>query len=146
MKLHLGCGRNVRAGWVNVDLRQLPGVDVVCDCTKRLPWDDGSIDEVWSENFLEHIPGDDAIHLLNETHRILKPGGLAHHLIPQAGTRVFYQDLTHKSMWIPETFTYLDRSHWRHQTYGRDYFKPWIVEKIDITVPNECLDVYLRKP
>ena len=31
IKLHLGCGTDIRAGWVNLDCAKLPGVDIVHD-------------------------------------------------------------------------------------------------------------------
>ena len=30
-KLHIGCGHDIKEGWVNHDLAQLPGVDIVHD-------------------------------------------------------------------------------------------------------------------
>jgi hypothetical protein len=30
-KLHVGCGTNILDGWVNIDIKSLPGVDLVLD-------------------------------------------------------------------------------------------------------------------
>ena len=30
-KLNLGCGKDIREGFTNVDIRPLPGVDIVAD-------------------------------------------------------------------------------------------------------------------
>ena len=43
-RLHLGCGRDIRAGWVNVDRLPLPGVAVVLDLEAPLPLRDGFCD------------------------------------------------------------------------------------------------------
>ena len=46
MRLNLGCGRDVREGYVNVDSLRLSGVDVVTDLFKMpWPWDDCSVDD-----------------------------------------------------------------------------------------------------
>jgi len=46
------------------------------DCSKRWPLADGTLDVVFTSNFLEHLPTKDAlVDTLREAHRCLKPGG-----------------------------------------------------------------------
>ena len=39
-KLHLGAGAEIKEGWVNLDSRDLPGIDVVRDVLDGIPFDD----------------------------------------------------------------------------------------------------------
>lgn len=55
LKLHLGCQRNPKVGYVNVDIEKWPGVDVVADLEKPWPWEDGSVDEVFCADLPEHL-------------------------------------------------------------------------------------------
>src|SRR5262245_61729593 len=75
-RLHLGCGRDIREGWINLDGRKLPGVDVVADLddcrNTRLPFQDDYIDEFFGSHVLEHVR--DSLALMQELHRIAKPG------------------------------------------------------------------------
>ena len=81
--LHLGCGRQPFAGWVNVDLEDHALVDVSCDLTAGLPFcPDGVFDVIYSEHFLEHIDRRSAIRLMRDCLRVLKPGGVARFAIP----------------------------------------------------------------
>jgi SAM-dependent methyltransferase len=77
MKLNLGCGRDIRPkseGWVNIDVRDGPGVDVRLDLAEgKLPFPDNSVDHVLASHVLEHLH--DWEYLLLEVHRVLKPGG-----------------------------------------------------------------------
>ena len=143
--LHLGCGATILSGWVNLDSRPLPGVQIVRDILRGLPFSDSTVDQVYSENFLEHLPQGECIWVMNEIHRVLKPGGTAHHLIPMAGTVIYFQDPTHLSHWHPETFTYFTRGHYRNLYYGGD-IKPWVIESLILTDPNRLIDVVMRKP
>jgi len=74
-KLHLGCGSNLLEGWVNLDLDESPGV-VSHDLTKNFPIESCSISFIYSEHFIEHITRQDALSLLQECHRVLKPNGV----------------------------------------------------------------------
>ena len=34
MKLHVGCGEKIFSGWTNLDIDDLPGVDIIDDARK----------------------------------------------------------------------------------------------------------------
>jgi SAM-dependent methyltransferase len=114
--LHLGCGLTAPPQWVNVDgsfnawLAQWPRLRKLCallrlvprsqieiawptnvkiaDLRKRLPFDDGSFDAVYSSHTLEHLYRDQALALLKECHRVLRPGGVCRMLVPDVRTIV----------------------------------------------------------
>ncbi|MGR5864647.1 hypothetical protein ACT7DZ_14145 [Bacillus cereus] len=48
-KLHLGCGRTILKGWINLDMMPMEGVDVIADLNQckvePLPFEDNSVDE-----------------------------------------------------------------------------------------------------
>ena len=54
IRLNLGCGHIPVEGYINVDARDLPGVDVVADI-QRLPYEAESVDEIFSAHLLEHF-------------------------------------------------------------------------------------------
>jgi predicted SAM-dependent methyltransferase len=83
-RLHLGCGRRVIAGWVNIDAIDAPGVDLVWDIRQRLPFASGSAELIYTEHVLEHLVKTDADHLLAECFRVLIPSGLLRVGVPDA--------------------------------------------------------------
>jgi len=72
VRLHVGAGRAPLAGWVNLDVQDLPGIDVVADATEGLAFDD--VEAIFAEHFLEHLPVDAAVDFLAECRRALAPG------------------------------------------------------------------------
>lgn len=70
--LHLGAGTRKIPGFINIDIE--PGADLQLDLTEPLPWSDRSVAGIFSEHFIEHVTQTDAIRLLHECHRVLKPG------------------------------------------------------------------------
>lgn len=74
MKLNLGAGRDIRPGWVNIDIRPLPGIDVVAD-VRRLPLADGVAEEIVASDVIEHIPPADIPLTVREWRRVLREGG-----------------------------------------------------------------------
>lgn len=73
MRLHVGAGDKRLEGWVNIDLKRLPGVDVVADVTRGLEF--SGVEAVFAEHFLEHLAMDAALAFLLEVHRVMAPGG-----------------------------------------------------------------------
>lgn len=110
-KLHIGCGLNTPADWLNVDgswnawlsvkapfvrrimdfLRLAPanllhvdrtGVDMVFDVRRPLPFADNFFRYVYASHLLEHLHFSEAVTLLHECWRVLAPGGIARFMVP----------------------------------------------------------------
>ncbi len=75
-KLDICGGRNPfnAKEFLNVDVVDLPQVDLVFDITKKFPIDDGVIAEIISVATLEHLRKPSVHHVLQEFFRVLAPG------------------------------------------------------------------------
>jgi predicted SAM-dependent methyltransferase len=74
-KLQIGAHVCVMPGWLNTDLYPQSIRSVTLDATKTFPFPDASFDYVFSEHQLEHIGYEDALVMLSECRRILRPEG-----------------------------------------------------------------------
>lgn len=84
LKLNLGCGHLPLDDYINIDLRALPGVDVVADA-EHLPFDPGEVHEIRSSHMLEHFPQEQLRRvLLPHYFQLLKPGGKLVSVVPDA--------------------------------------------------------------
>ena len=59
---------------MNIDRKNLPGVDVVADVTDGLNF--SGVRAVYAEHFLEHLSIDQALRFLLQIHKVLAPEGL----------------------------------------------------------------------
>jgi len=85
LMVNVGCGASGQAGWVNLDLLELPGVTCVYDCRKSLPFADESVSCIFTEHFLEHIDYCEEIPcFISECYRVLEPGGVIRIIVPDA--------------------------------------------------------------
>lgn len=80
--LNAGCGPCVTAGFVNLDYRWVPGVDVVWDLSRPLPFPDARFNGIFSEHCLEHFDENALRPILREFHRVLRPGGRVRIVVP----------------------------------------------------------------
>jgi len=74
-KLHLGCGKVIIPGYINIDILPLPGVDIQADL-RKLPFDNGYADLIYSCANIEHFGRKEWVEVLREWRRVLKPGGI----------------------------------------------------------------------
>ena len=74
-KLHLGCGRKKREGWINIDADKGVKPDVVANVKSLKMFENNSVDVIECCHLLEHLTYKDAFMALKEWHRILKKGG-----------------------------------------------------------------------
>lgn len=86
MKIHLGCGPKIKAGWINIDLEGSQFADsytqlIRHDLLKGLPSQDFhnkplvNIEEIYSEHFWEHLTPDQGFKLMQECLICMAPGG-----------------------------------------------------------------------
>ena len=112
-KLDFGCGPHKREGFLGVDIRPFPGVDVVTDLRKKWPWKDASIAEAHASHFVEHLTATERIHFCNELYRVLVPGGTCQIIVPHWASCRAYGDLTHQWPPVSEFWFYYLNKEWR---------------------------------
>lgn len=81
-KLHLGCGNKRIEGFINIDVRELEGVDVVDDITKLTSIEESSVDLIYVSHVLEHIGRNEYIDVLKRWYSILKKEGVLRIAVP----------------------------------------------------------------
>lgn len=74
LMLNLGCGRDVRDGFINIDLYS-DDPSVVAMDVRNLQFQDNTVDLIIASDILEHFSHREVDHLLHEWSRVLKPGG-----------------------------------------------------------------------
>lgn len=76
MKFNLGCGPDIREGYVNVDYRALHPNVIQADLSLfPWPWPKGCATEILMLDFLEHFPYRMTEVILDQCHSLLSPGG-----------------------------------------------------------------------
>jgi len=117
-KLNLGCGDDIKKGYVNTDAVKLPGVDIVHNLNK-FPWPfkNNEFDEVYTSHVLEHV--DDLIKTMVEIKRICKNKARVIIRVPHFSCGVSYRDPTHKRLFSYFTFDYFTKECF----YGLPEFK-----------------------
>ena len=81
-RLNWGCGDHPEPGWINSDIKELPGIDITCDIRDGLPLEDDSLDYIVSIHALPEVPFGDLTSVLTELRRVLKPGGVLRLVLP----------------------------------------------------------------
>lgn len=104
-KLNIGCGKDIKKGYVNLDSIKLPGVDVVQDLNKYpWPFKEDTFEEIKCDNVLEHL--DSIIQPMEEIWRISKNKGMVIIDVPIFPSIWAMTDPTHKQFFTYMTFNY----------------------------------------
>ena len=123
--LNIGAGKQPIEGALNMDRLDLPGIDLVHDITSPLPLDDETFDRVVANYVLCQIASPEAfVGVLNDIHRVLKPEGILEIRVPNANYPCAFQDPMDCRYFVPETFDYLNKDHYRYTAFNYG-FKPW---------------------
>jgi predicted SAM-dependent methyltransferase len=111
VKLNLGCGLQCPDGWLNIDssmgarLSKMPVVKKVLhkvlpsrwgilpnvewpsnvmwmNITREFPFEENSVDCIYSSHTFEHLSYSEAAFVLKECYRVIKPGGVIRIIVP----------------------------------------------------------------
>lgn len=108
--VEVGCGpRKEHADAIGVDAIEYPSVDVCGAAEAILPmFPEGSVDEIFSRHFLEHVQDPREILLLAT--KALRPGGRLIVTVPHFSNPFFYSDPTHRHPFGLYSFAYFAES------------------------------------
>lgn len=127
IRLDIGCGEHKNKGFVGMDKRKLPGVDIVHDLEKfPYPIPSDCCLMIVGSHIVEHIKPWLMLDFMNELWRIMKPGGQLVFSHPYGVSSGFIQDPTHCNPCNENTWQYFDpRFSVLYSIYRP---KPWFIE------------------
>lgn len=84
MKIEFGCGdRPFSEEYKTCDVRDLPGIDFVCDAWEiDTQVEPDTVESIYSRHFFEHLTFNQGKAYINACYKILKPGGCFEMIIP----------------------------------------------------------------
>ena len=144
MKLNLGCGNELLAGYVNVDrvgqpqfrwdLEELPW-----------PWADSSVEEVRLHHVLEHLGSSAALYLriIQELYRVCSDGARIHVTVPHPRHDDFLVDPTHVRPILAESFQLFSKrkcNEWVKKGASNSTLALWLDVDFEIEKVAHALD------
>ena len=114
MKLHIGCGRDKRKGYVNCDISPEVNPDKIVDIEKKLPFKNSSVEEIIMNHVLEHTFK--PIEVMKEIYRICKDGAIVKIRVPYFSSESAFSQIDHYAFFSWTTFDCLDGDsnlHWQ---------------------------------
>lgn len=85
MKLNIGCGPDLREGFINIDGSDKVGADMVVDLDKtklRDHFQSGQFEFILAQDIIEHFYHWEAVEILKDCHGLLKDGGILQVRVP----------------------------------------------------------------
>lgn len=132
MNLNLGCGRDIKAGWTNVDRLPGEGIDHPIDLENQLfpgEWS-GKVRRIYASHVLEHISN--ILPLMEELWKLATPECELIVRCPHAGSDDAWGDPTHVRGIVEETFWSWGQPYYWRADYG--YRGDWKLEAIKYIV------------
>ena len=124
VRFDLGCGNNKQDGFIGVDIRKCPAVDIVQDLEK-FPWPIPSncARSIVISHYWEHITPRNTLNFMAELHRICTPKANIFISGPYGMEFRYVQDPTHCNPTNEATFFYWDPAHPLYQVYRPNPFR-----------------------
>jgi len=94
LRIDIGSGTRPRPRFYGLDRLDMPGVDIVADLNQPLELlPDNCAEHVFSSHAMEHV--EKFLPLMDEIHRIVRPGGIVEIIAPHFSNPYYYSDPTH---------------------------------------------------
>ena len=104
MRLNLGCGQDKKQGFLNIDKDPGCKPDLVLDLGRDLlPIEDNVVDEVYGNQFLEHLYDHELVWLFSELRRVCRDGCVMRFVSPYMFSPVMGL-IEHRKLLSEETF------------------------------------------
>ncbi|OGG45170.1 hypothetical protein A2673_03705 [Candidatus Kaiserbacteria bacterium RIFCSPHIGHO2_01_FULL_50_13] len=117
LKINLGSSGINKEGYINVDIRHSVNPDVIHDLNAfPYPFESDSADHIRMVHVLEHL--DKPFLVMQELHRILKPGGTLYIAVPHFSRGFTHAEHTHG---FDISFPYYFTMRFPEQFYGAEY-------------------------
>lgn len=132
MRLNLGCGRDIRDGWVNIDARPGDGVDEVVDLddNPKLPFPDDSVEHIEGSHIIEHLHH--PLPLMAELWRVATPGAMCVFRAPYGSSDEADEDPTHVRRLFLGSWGYFGQPFYWRADYG--YRGDWQTLRVDLWI------------
>lgn len=145
MKINIGCGKDLRKGWVNLDCHDSNGADFIFDLNEVykgicIPVEDDSFDYVYCSHVIEDFV--DPVPLIKEFVRIAKKGGIIDIRVPHETNA--WSNIHHKRAFNLNSFGALVSEDYgeklpvnlKSEFYATKGFISLIVAKVLNKIPN----------
>ena len=108
MKINIGCGKDVKLGWVNLDYHDRLGANFIHNLNNLpLPFKDNKFDYVLCSHVIEDWA--DPMPLIRELARITKVGGKLEIRVPHELSANANGSIAHKKLFNAETLYYISK-------------------------------------
>lgn len=120
LMLNVGAGHHRIQGWTNLDRSLEVKPDILFDLTdipaKQIPLLSDSVDMFLCSHIMEHIPN--ILPVMQELHRIAKPGAGISIRVPYGGSDIAYGDPTHCRFFFENSVFYFGQPAYARADYG----------------------------
>jgi len=101
IKLNLGCGERQFKDYINIDIRDIKGVDLIHNLIESLPYKNDTVDEIIAYDVLEHVSFRYTDKMFSDWVRVLKSGGKLEFSVPnlEAHIKLLQGGVTDPTTW-----------------------------------------------
>jgi predicted SAM-dependent methyltransferase len=109
VKIEIGSGEKIgENGWLTLDFI---GTDINWDLRNGMPFENDTIDEIYSSHLFEHLTFNEASVLFDECKRVLRPGGIFSICVPNSKRYIDAYFNKNQEFWKNEQLDFLTNAY-----------------------------------